>query len=244
MKPKVSIIIPFYNCPYVERAIRSALAQTYQPIEIIVVDDGSTLHSEKIRKFHGRVCYLGKPNGGTASALNYGIRKASGDYISWLSSDDFYQPHKSDRQVQFMMDTGAYISHTNFNYINGEGEMTEFAVASAFPTLTDFYRSMLKANPVNGCTVMMKRELFDRIGYFDEKLLYTQDLDFWYRAVLAGYSFPFLNETLLYYRWHDGMGTRLNRSRIEVELAYVQAKYRGKLERFLLGQSKGKQIFI
>lgn len=244
MKPKVSIIIPFYNCSFVERAIRSALAQTYQPIEIIVVDDGSTLHSEKIRKYHNRVCYLGKPNGGTASALNCGIRNASGDYISWLSSDDFYQPHKSERQVQFMMETGAYISHTNFNYINGEGVMTKFAVASVFPSLPDFYRCMLNANPVNGCTVMMKRELFDRIGYFDENLLYTQDLDFWYRAVLAGYSFPFLNETLLYYRWHDGMGTRLNRSKIEVELAYVQAKYRGKLERFLLEQSKRKQIFI
>ncbi|MNC18532.1 putative glycosyltransferase EpsE [compost metagenome] len=233
MKPKVTIIIPFYNCPFVELAIRSALAQTYQPVEIIVVDDGSTLHSEKIRKYEGRVCYLGKPNGGTASALNHGIRHASGDYIAWLSSDDFYKPNKIERQVQFMTETGAYISHANFNFIDGEGMMTKFAVASDFPSLPDFYRCLMEGNPVNGCTVMMRRELFDQIGLFDETLPYTHDLDFWYRAVIAGYSFPFLNETLLYYRWHDGMGTRQHHDKITIELAHVQAKYRDRMEQLI-----------
>ncbi|MNI83062.1 hypothetical protein D3C73_1398360 [compost metagenome] len=82
---------------------------------------------------------------------------------------------------------------------------------------------------MNGCTVMMRRELFDQIGLFEESLPYTHDLDFWYRAVLAGYSFPFLNETLLFYRWHDGMGTRLHRDKIAIELALVQAKYRDRM---------------
>jgi teichuronic acid biosynthesis glycosyltransferase TuaG len=233
MKPRVTIIIPFYNCPYVELAIRSALVQTYQPVEIIVVDDGSKLHSEKIHKYDGRVRCLRKPNGGTASALNHGIRNASGEYIAWLSSDDFYKPDKIERQVQFMKDTGAYISHANFNFINGEGILTKFSVASVFPSSPDFYRSLLEGNPVNGCTVMMRRELFDRIGLFDERRPYTHDLDFWYRAVLAGYSFPFLNETLLYYRWHDGMGTRVHRKEIRIELADVQAKYRDRMVQLL-----------
>jgi len=235
MQPKVSIVIPFYNCPFVELAIRSTLAQTYQPVEIIVVDDGSTRHSEKIHKYHDRVFYLGKPNGGTASALNHGIRNASGDYIAWLSSDDFYKPDKIERQVHFMLETGSYISHTNFNGINGEGGLTKFAAASVFPSLNDFYGCLLHSNPVNGCTVMMKRDLFDQIGFFDESLPYTHDLDFWYRAVLAGYAFPFLNETLVYYRWHDGMGTRLHQEEIKVELANVQAKYRDRLKQLLLG---------
>ncbi|MDF9844982.1 MULTISPECIES: glycosyltransferase [unclassified Paenibacillus] len=233
MKPKVSIIIPFYNCPYVELAIRSALAQTYQPLEIIVVDDGSTLYFDKIRKYGGRVCYLGKPNGGTASALNHGIRNATGDYIAWLSSDDFYKPGKIERQIQLMTETGAYISHTNFNFINGEGLLTKYAVASAFPSMPDFYRALMEGNPVNGCTVMIRREMFAQIGLFDESLPYTHDLDFWYRAVLAGYSFPFLNETLLYYRWHDGMGTRLHHDEIKIELAHVQANYRDRMEKLI-----------
>ncbi|MGO4274414.1 glycosyltransferase family 2 protein, partial [Paenibacillus sp. TAF58] len=80
MQPKVSIIIPFYNCPYIDQAIASAIGQTYANVEIIVVDDGSTIHADKIGPFKDRVYYLGKANGGTASALNHGIRYASGEY--------------------------------------------------------------------------------------------------------------------------------------------------------------------
>lgn len=235
MNPKVSIIIPFYNCPYVELAIRSALAQTYQPVEIIVVDDGSSRYSENIRKYHRHIFYLGKRNGGTASALNHGIRNATGEYIAWLSSDDFYMPNKIERQVKFMKDTGALISHANFNCINDEGILMKYAAGGTFSNISDFHCSLLKFNPVNGCTVMMKRELFDQIGLFDESLPYTHDLDFWYRAVLAGYSFPFLNETLVFYRWHDGMGTRQHQAEIKVELANVQAKYRDRMQQLLLG---------
>ena len=82
--PKVTIVIPFYNDPYVREAVDSALLQTYENLEIIVVDDGSTSHSDKLDSYGERIYYLGKANGGTASALNYGFRYASGDYSHGL----------------------------------------------------------------------------------------------------------------------------------------------------------------
>lgn len=99
---KVSIIVPFYNCPYIEKALESLINQTYKNIEIIVVDDGSTLYSEKIEPFLDKILFIKKENGGTASALNTGIEHATGDYICWLSSDDIFYPEKTEIQLRLM----------------------------------------------------------------------------------------------------------------------------------------------
>lgn len=140
MRPKVTIVIPFYNCAYVDQALQSALEQTYGPLEIIVVDDGSTEHVDMLQAYLPYIHYLGKSNGGTASALNHGIRHASGDYIAWLSSDDTYHRDKINNQVSFMVENGAYISHTNFNFINQYSQVTSYQAAAVFPSMTEFYR--------------------------------------------------------------------------------------------------------
>ncbi|MEF2967944.1 glycosyltransferase [Paenibacillus sp. M1] len=229
MRPIVSIIIPFYNCSYIDQAVQSALNQTYSPIEVIVVDDGSTRHAERLAPYLPYINYLGKANGGTASALNHGIRNAAGEYIAWLSSDDLFYPDKINRQVSFMMEQHARISHTNFNYIDSGGNVTQYDVAplSVVTNPVDFYRCFLNANPVNGCTVMIKKELFQTVGLFDENLPYTHDLDFWFRAIRSGAHFPFLNATLTAYRWHEGMGTLRHQEKIQVEYEQTQSRGRG-----------------
>lgn len=234
MRPLVSVIIPFYNDPYVDQAIRSALDQTYRPLEVIVVDDGSTQHFEHVQPYLPYIHYLGKSNGGTASALNHGIRHASGQYIAWLSSDDLFYPEKISRQVEFMIQQHAAISHTNFHYIDGVGNVTRLNAAPAeIMNTVEFYRTFLHANPVNGCTVMIRRDLFSLIGLFDEGLPYTHDVDFWYRAIGCGAHFPFLNESLTGYRWHDGMGTLRHREQIQHEYAFTQNRHRGHLKQIL-----------
>ncbi|ASR46132.1 glycosyltransferase [Paenibacillus kribbensis] len=235
MRPKVTIVIPFYNCSYVNQALQSALEQSYGPLEIIVVDDGSTIHRELLQPYLPYIFYLGKSNGGTASALNHGIRHASGEYIAWLSSDDTYQRDKINNQVSFMLEQGAHISHTNFNSINQYSQIITYQAAPVLPSMTEFYRFFQHGNPVNGCTVMFKKELFSHIGLFDELLPYTHDLDMWYRVMLAGYPFPFLNESLVNYRWHDEMGTNKHRHVIEQEYLITQARYRTSLTELLNG---------
>ena len=164
MMPKVSIVIPFYNCPYVDQAIASALAQTYPNVEVIVVDDGSNQHSERIVPFLDRINYVGKANGGTASALNYGIQLASGDYVAWLSSDDLFHPNKLAVQIPFMQKNEALISYTPFDKINESGQLLESSIAVRFPNQVEFVRSFLLGDAINGCTVVMKKELCARVG--------------------------------------------------------------------------------
>ncbi|GAB6991501.1 glycosyltransferase [Paenibacillus pini] len=223
MKPLVTIVIPFYNDPYIDQALQSALSQSYAPIEIIVVDDGSTMHTERIQPYLPHIHYLGKANGGTASALNHGIRFAAGEYIAWLSSDDVFYPDKIHNQIYYMLEHYAWISHTNFNYLNNQSQITHHRAGYICTNdILDFYRSFLEGNPVNGCTVMMKKDLFYRVGMFNEQLTYTHDLDLWRRVIQAGISFPYLDEALVGYRWHDGMGTMKHRSVILEEIAITQ----------------------
>ncbi|MET3548802.1 glycosyltransferase involved in cell wall biosynthesis [Paenibacillus favisporus] len=226
MRPLVTIVIPFFNDPYVEQAVESALSQSYKPIEIIVVDDGSTQHAERLAPYKSHIHYLGKANGGTASALNHGIRHASGEYIAWLSSDDLFYRDKINNQVLFMLERNAWISHTNFNYIDMHNQITQFRAGVVFQRPVEFYRCFLNANPVNGCTVMMRKELFCHVGLFNEALPYTHDLDFWGKVIQAGFPFPYLDEPLVGYRWHPGMGTLRHREAINHEYAATQERVR------------------
>ena len=106
MNPKVSIIIPVYNgANYVKEAIDSALSQTYDNIEIIVVNDGSNDNGETekiIFSYQDKVKYISKKNGGVSSALNAGIRAMTGEYFSWLSHDDMYSPEKVSSQIALL----------------------------------------------------------------------------------------------------------------------------------------------
>ncbi|MFB5267222.1 glycosyltransferase [Paenibacillus enshidis] len=232
-RPKVSIIIPFYNCNYVEQALDSALNQSYRAIEVILVDDGSTNHKDRVKPYLKHIYYLGKSNGGTASALNHGIRHASGDYITWLSSDDVFHPDKINNQVYFMLEYKSFISHTNFNYIDDQGKVTKLRAGEPFISTRQFLECFATANPVNGCTVMFKRELFGRIGLFDETLPYTHDLDMWYRVLLGGHFTMYLDMALTNYRVHNQMGTQLHSAKIKPEYDQLQARYQPRFQEML-----------
>ena len=97
--------MPVYNgANYVREAIDSALAQTYDNIEIIVVNDGSSDggRTEEICLAYGdKIRYFSKPNGGVASALNLAVREMTGEYFSWLSHDDLYYPQKNRKAIGF-----------------------------------------------------------------------------------------------------------------------------------------------
>ncbi|KAA8995406.1 glycosyltransferase [Paenibacillus spiritus] len=225
MNPKVSVIIPFYNCPYIGEALQSALSQSLPAYEIIVVDDGSTLFADRIDPYRSRIHYLGKANGGTASALNHGISMASGDYIAWLSSDDVFYHDKLKFQSAFMEQHGLLISYTNFHYINEHSQCTEMNASVVFSNPADYLRCFLQGNPINGCTVMMRRELFGAVGRFDESLPFTHDYDLWLRCIVRGCAPVMLNQALTGYRRHSGMGTLRHYDTILAEAAATAARY-------------------
>ena len=101
-KPLVSIIIPCYKqAEYMAETIDSALAQTYRPIEVVVVNDGSPDGTEKVARGYGdRIVYLHRENGGLSAARNTGIARAIGFYFKFLDSDDQLHPEQVARQVE------------------------------------------------------------------------------------------------------------------------------------------------
>jgi teichuronic acid biosynthesis glycosyltransferase TuaG len=229
MLPKVSIVIPFYNCPYINQAIYSALLQTYPNVEVIVVSDGSWMHINKLQPFLNRIRYIHKSNGGTASALNTGIMNATGAYIAWLSSDDVFYPKKLANQMSFMLAHKALISFTNYDLINSEGHITQRSVGVRFPNVIKFYKRLIAGNTINGCTTIMKKELLTRFGLFNEALPFTHDYDLWLRIILERIDFYYLEDTLVKYRVHEHMGTKLNALAIAREIEQTKSRYQQRM---------------
>ncbi|WP_261132633.1 glycosyltransferase [Bacillus sp. Marseille-Q3570] len=231
-KPKVSIIIPFYNCRFVDRAIKSALQQTYSNCEIIVVDDGSTIHKDLINPYLDKVRYLRKVNGGTASALNAGLNNATGEYFSWLSSDDMYHPEKVEKQIDFMLKHGAVISYGNYQLMNERDHITSDPVGVNIPDKYRFIRAMRSGCIINGCTVMANIEVIKRAGLFDETLPFTHDYDLWLRLLLV-HDFYYFPEPLVLYRIHGSMGSRVHKAAIALEIRKVKKRYRDQISRLV-----------
>lgn len=231
-KSKVSVVIPFYNCPYIDLAVESVLAQSYLDIELIVVDDGSTRHAEKLAPFRDRIVYIRKTNGGTASALNLGIKAASGAYFAWLSADDMFHPDKIERQMMSLRQTGTFFNHTAFYYINERGERMSEVVRVQWSGRSQMIATMMQGCPVNGSSVLLDMDIFHKVGLFNEELLYTQDYDLWLR-ILPHYDWSYIEEPLLNYRVHQEMGSVIHNDAQTREIKVVQAKHNGLLAQLL-----------
>ena len=211
MKPLVSIIIPVYNGGnYLSEAIDSALNQTYENIEIIVVNDGSQddLKTEQIALSYGeRITYVSKENGGSSSALNVGIRTMKGEYFSWLSHDDLYLPEKIEKQVEVMLEIGSenvivvcsgMLIDKDGNKLLSKTKKTE-GLQSADRALT----MLSHGQGINGCGVLIPKALMDRVGGFDEKMVYLNDLDYWWRIILQNIKVFYMKDKLVKTRIHD-----------------------------------------
>jgi teichuronic acid biosynthesis glycosyltransferase TuaG len=233
MGPKVSIIIPFYNCSFVDQAIQSVLSQTYKNIEIILVDDGSTIFTEKITPFKEKIIYLRKENGGTATALNYGISAATGEYIAWLSSDDYFLSEKITKQMSFMLEHNAEASFTNYDYIDENNQVLIPWCGWRFSNQKEFYNAYLQYNVVNGCTVIIKKDIFKKMGFFNPIYRYTHDYEMWFRLLVNGYKMYYLDENLTKFRTHKDSGTNKHQAEMKNEMAIIESIYRPILAEYI-----------
>ena len=212
IKPLVSIIIPVYNgANYLAEAIDSALAQTYENIEIIVVNDGSNDggKTEAIALSYGeRIKYIAKENGGSSSALNVGIKNMTGDYFSWLSHDDLYTPEKIEQSVkkidprikenQVIICGSCLIDADGSEIFHPKKSMDgEFSSAQMLKKLSNGFG-------INGCSVLLSKKIIDGVGFFDESLVYVNDTDYWYRLILSDCAFTCFTDKLVKTRMHSG----------------------------------------
>ena len=228
---KVSIIIPVYNGdPYLEDALNSALGQTYKNIEVIVVNDGSCddgATRKIVEKYQDQIIYFEKDNGGVASALNYGISKMTGDYFSWLSHDDIYFPNKIENQMAFLekLKDKKVILYSDFVIYKQATRATKYQKVM-FKKESVRGVDLLCYPQVHGCTTLIPKECFEKVGKFDEDLLHYQDYDFWLRS-LNSYRFVHVPEFLVVSRHHDSQNSVTGKSaRINEMRAFYKTYYK------------------
>lgn len=191
--PLVSVIIPAYNSAWcISTALDSVLAQSYKNLEIIVVNDGSTDETgHKLASYGDSIQVINQENGGMSNARNAGIKAANGDYIAFLDADDWWMSEKLERQIELMQKQPELgFCSTAARVQNPEGELITVWYCRHFGD------SMLKtlfshnAAVAGGCSaVLVRRNLLDQTGLFDEKLKGFEDPDLWIRlAAISDYS--------------------------------------------------------
>lgn len=197
MKPTVSIIIPTFNREiFIQKAIDSVLSQSYRDFELFVIDDGSRDRTpEIISKYKRKIFYVYIKNSGVSKARNTGIRLSRGKYISFLDSDDYWKPEKLEKQIDFMENhPEIFISQTGEIWIrNGKrvNPKKKHEKRSG-----DIFKKSLELCAVTPSSVMIRKELFETIGFFDESFPVCEDYDLWLR-VTCRYNVGLISDKLV-----------------------------------------------
>ena len=190
----VSVVIPTYNREqFLKRAIDSVCKQVLSCKEIIVVNDGSTDNSsELLRKYKNDsnipIVIINTENQGVAAARNTGIRNATCDYIAFLDSDDHWHKRKLENQFSALFnDDNHYISHTKEKWLRRGQHLNQ--KKKHIPRHGDIFSHCLKLCAVGMSTVMVHKDLFQKVELFDERLRCCEDYDLWLRV---SSKYPFL----------------------------------------------------
>lgn len=227
----ISIVIPTYNrATTILEAVRSVLTQTYQDIEVIIVDDGSTDKTKDIVEDieDKRVKYIRlADNAGACKARNIGIDAAKGDYIAFQDSDDIWQPNKLERQMAFMYKVGVDMVFSAIKrfYKYGEKKTSIFPdkVPTNMPSCNEMFHDLLSENYVSMVTVLCKSECA-RDTRFDETLPCRQDWD-WALRIFKKYHVRFLNEILVdSYQQSDSITSSVKIQIVALRIIYEKYK--------------------
>lgn len=215
--PLVSIVIPVYNGDnYIREAIDCALAQTYKNIEIVVVNDGSTddgATEAACLSYGDKIKYYKKNNGGCASAINYGIRVANGEFISWLSHDDLYYGNKIERQIkmykQYNLDKQNTVISNRGDLIDSNGNKIIHPNygKNGFLTANEAFDYLLFIKCFNGCGLLIPKAVFDKGLYFNESMRFVLDWNLWLKFAIYGVEFYLDKEIIVSNRQHSAQVT-------------------------------------
>lgn len=217
VNPLVTVIVPAYNHEkYIEDCLRSVVEQTYDNLEIIVFNDGSTDSTDLVIKNFinlsvREITYISKTNEGLCKTLNRGLKTSKGKYITLIASDDLWLPSKIEEQVRFLeanSNIGLLFSDAYFlvNEVKTLKKYSDYKtrLKKLFKNSiqnANIYESLLSDNVILALTVMVRNECFTTVGFFDESLKY-EDYDMWLR-ISKHYPIAYIDQVLAYYRVHD-----------------------------------------
>jgi glycosyltransferase involved in cell wall biosynthesis len=219
--PLVSIVLPTFNrASSLEGAVRCCLDQTWRNIEIIIVNDGSTDNTEEVAQAlvekDSRVRYIKQTNQKIPGALNTGFKNAHGDYFTWTSDDNRYEPDAIEIMVEKLesqKDLG--FVYCNMKIINEEGEIVR---------VSDFSNGNLDAKNCIGACFMYRRSVAEAVGTYDTNAFLAEDYDYWLR-ISKKFQIGFIEESPYQYRIHKKSLTSTRAADIEIQAAKVRTKH-------------------
>ena len=211
--PFFTVVVPTYNqAQYLGEALDSLLAQTFQNWEAIIVNDGSndnTLHvMDQYRARDKRFKFFNKENGGVSSALNVGIKNAVGEWLCWLSSDDWFEKDKLETHYNAILenpDIKFFRSHWSLFYDETKKRL-ETGVWLLEPKPQFQVTSYFITNYNHGNSIAIHKTVFDNVGLFNETMRQGQDFDMWVR-ISSKYKSHFINKRTCVTRIHKGQTT-------------------------------------
>lgn len=216
----VSVVVPTYNYGrYLPQCLKSIQAQTYKNIETIVIDDGSTDNTREVAAAFPWVQYHYQPNAGLSAARNAGIRRARGQFIQPLDSDDILHAESVEKCVT-MMDQADIVCPGQQEF---EGGSKFYQRKDSNLTLPHF----VAANRIH-CASMYRKKAWVDVGGYDEGMRDGyEDWDFWVRMLAKDYTVGVINEPLFFYRVHADSMMRSTKTKHESVRSYMLDKYRG-----------------
>lgn len=222
--PKISVVTPSYNqSEFLERTILSVIEQNYPRLEYIIIDGGSTDGSvDIIRKYEKYLAYwVSEPDRGQSHALNKGFKLCTGDIFGWQNSDDIYFPNAFDIVAdRFSRDIDVFLGNTK--HIDENDQVIRELHYLPVSKYTAIYEGMIAANQ----SAFFNRFVFEKYGYIDENLHYAMDFEFFFRLLIKGAHFEYINAflgALRYQHMSKTMGD--NSSKWLAELEYITQKF-------------------
>ena len=248
-RPLISIVIPVYNtAKYVRKSIESAFAQTYSPIEVIAVDDGSTDNTLEVLESYGdRIQILRQENQGCAGARNAGNAIARGEFVAALDSDDVWLPDKLERQMALikqcptldlvfgkgkaMDETGNDLGIPLPTVIPDSLQLRQ-ATEDGYVLEGNWFAVLANVNFIPHCSVLIRLSALQAVGGYDPEHRYSQDYHLWCRIAARGCRFGFIDRLTFYYRCHTGQVTHDRSSHQEDRKAVLMKLLRDPSYRF------------
>lgn len=234
MNKLVSIVLPTYNGQdFLKKSIDSCLTQTYQNIELIIINDCSTDNSDAIINSYNddRIKYIkNEINKKLPKSLNVGFSLAKGDYYTWTSDDNYFDINAIEEMVNALESQKVDLVCAPYFTIDNNGVITgERTVGKQCDVLID--------NVVKAC-FLYKKEVHQKLNGYTPGLFLVEDYDFWIRATFENFHFYQLTEKLYYYRFHENSLTDTRRDEISNALFSLLQKH------LKLFKTKGKKEFI
>ncbi|MCJ7626506.1 MAG: glycosyltransferase family 2 protein [Anaerolineaceae bacterium] len=194
-RPLISVIIPVYNGElYLAEALKSIFNQNYDPLEIIIVDDGSTDKTAEVAAgFGDTLHYIYQENCGPSAARNQGLRVAQGSLVAFLDGDDLWSDNKIELQLK------KFNNNPSVEIVIGKTQQIRLLESGNGNGFIPFLDPNLM---LNLSSAMICKSAFDKAGLFDETLLFCEDMDWFLRAREQDLSFIIHDDITLYYRKH------------------------------------------